>query len=167
MVKVHSMLKSTLFASFLLFAASSVCNAQQIDSLVVSNGSGDKAFLLDDVRRIDFSSDGMTVVSRTSNDQVFAFSDINKVFFGGSTTDIRSVSGKVNPSLLLRLTNQGNLLHVDGWVKSKSIQAEIYQANGTEVKFLKQWNGEDIDISSLPHGVYIIKLGSQAAKFNK
>ncbi len=74
------MLKSTLFASFLLFAASSVCNAQQIDSLVVSNGSGDKAFLLDDVRRIDFSSDGMTVVSRTSNDQVFAFSDISKVF---------------------------------------------------------------------------------------
>ena len=167
MVKVHSMLKSTLFASFLLFVASSVCNAQQIDSLVVSNGSGDKAFLLDDVRRIDFSSDGMTVVSRSSSDQVFAFSDISKVFFGGSTTDIRSVSGKVNPSLLLRLTNQGNLLRVDGWDKSKSTQAEIYQANGTEVKLLKQWNGEDIDISSLPHGVYIIKLGSQAAKFNK
>ena len=88
-------------------------------------------------------------------------------FFGGSTTDIRSVSGKVNPSLLLRLTNKGNLLHVDGWDKFKSIQADIYKVNGTEVKSFKQWNGEDIDISSLPHGVYIIKLGSQAAKFNK
>ena len=161
------MLKSTLFASFLLFAASSVCHAQQIDSLVVANSTGGKTFLLNDVRCIDFSSDGITVVNRNSEDQVFAFSDIKKVFFGGGTTDIRTVRGTVKPSLFLRLTHQGNILRVEGWDKSKTGLVDIYQANGSKIRSFKSWNGLDIDVSSLPHGIYIIKIGSKAAKFNK
>ena len=166
--KVYNMLKSTLFASAMLLAATPACRAQHVNSMVVAGSTGEKTFALSDIKRISLNSDAMTIVSRAADSQTFAFTDVRKVFFTAATTGIGQLSKTTAPApTALRLSADGTTLSVEGWDKTRRTTVDIFTVNGVKVSTFANWNGADIDIATLAHGVYIVRIGDKAAKFNK
>ncbi|MDD7317265.1 MAG: T9SS type A sorting domain-containing protein [Prevotella sp.] len=143
--------------------------AQSGNELVVKAKTGNTSYLLDNVRRIDLTGGNVGVVTTNAGVTTYAFEDVYSICFGLNTSGITTVtrSGEQKGKLLLHVTNNGSTVSVSGWQAGKSSDVKFYNTSGSLVKELKQWSGSDIDITSLPKGVYIIKVGDKAAKFNK
>ena len=71
--------------------------------------------------------------------------------------DLNSLRVTVNPSRT-SLTLSG---YEDG------CRLEIYSITGSRVLMIPAYRGEDIDISHLTSGVYVVKVGNQIQKFVK
>lgn len=139
------------------------------DNLVVKTTTGAKSSPLDNIRRIDFTETGISVVGNSLQADTYAFEDVTSISFGSTTTAIDAVStGKAaTGKLLLYVPKDAGILTVKGWATGSEADVVIYTTTGAVTQKLKGWKGENIDVSNLPKGTYIIKVGSKAAKFNK
>lgn len=139
------------------------------DNLVVRTTTGETSSLLDNVRRIDFTQTGIAVVSKSDQTATYAFDDVTSIYFGSTVNAIESIrTGKTaGGKLLLYAPKDAGYVAVKGWTPGTAADVAIYTTTGAVTKKLKGWKGENIDITNLPKGVYIIKVGSKAAKFNR
>lgn len=80
--------------TMLLFSMTSILPmaAQSDKSMVVeTKNSGTQQFNLSDIRRLDFSNEGVSVVSVDKDGATFAFDDIKKITFGSATNGISQI----------------------------------------------------------------------------
>ncbi len=134
-------------------------------SVVTANGT--TSFDIESVGRIDFSEAGITVVSTDNGETTFAFEEIRKIVFSETETGIQPQTVVRKSKLTLTLFDSGRQLRVNGWTADKATELTVFALTGERTVQKGGWNGETVDISSLPHGVYVVKVGNEVAKFRK
>lgn len=94
--------------------------------------------------------------------KAFALKDIETITFTDLTSGIGGVSANtVQP---FSVSVSGNLLRVKG---AAAAALTIYATTGQVVKQVPNYAGSDVNIATLQPGVYLVKVGNQAAKFSK
>ncbi len=141
------------------------------DVLVVRTTGGDKPSAIDEVRRIDFAGDKVNVVyhDTLAATATYAFDEVSAIAFNLMPTGVETVTaGKADgAALLLHVMSDGNVLKVTGWDSARQATLEVFNLQGMTLARLAGWHGQDVDVSSLPAGVYVVKIGNKAAKFRK
>lgn len=141
------------------------------DVLVVRTTGGDKPSAIDEVRRIDFAGDKVNVVYRDTlaATVTYAFDEVSAIAFNLMPTGVETVTaGKADgAALLLHVMSDGNVLKVSGWDSARQATLEVFNLQGMTLARLAGWHGQEVDVSSLPAGVYVVKIGNKAAKFRK
>jgi len=56
---------------------------------------------------------------------------------------------------------------VGGWQQGETATLELFDVAGHTLTQRAAWHWESVDISSLPSGVYVLRIGSHTAKFRK
>lgn len=141
--------------------------ADDEDKLVVVTNTDEKSYAIDEVRRIDLSDTGIKVLRSDETGDEYAFDDIRKIVFTTSPTGIETPMTTDEARLTLFVSKDGNTINVRGWQQGVRADVDIYSASGAKTMSLRQWNGGAIDISTLAHGIYVIKVDKQTAKFRK
>lgn len=141
------------------------------DVLVVRTTGGDKPSAIDEVRRIDFAGDKVNVVYRDTlaATATYAFDEVSAIAFNLMPTGVETViAGKAaGAALLLHVMSDGHVLKVSGWDGARQATLEVFNLQGMTLARLAGWHGQDVDVSGLPAGVYVVKIGNKAAKFIK
>lgn len=146
-----------------LLAASATAD----DKVVVVTASGENSYPIGEVQRIDFSAGALTVLKTDGEGTTYAFDQVKRIVFDQAPTSIEKPAAMQQQRLTLTVSADGSTLRVNGWQQGQSASMELYSAGGGSVARQKGWSGETVDIASLPHGVYIIRVGNQTAKFRK
>ena len=107
------------------------------DVIVVNTGSESTQFAINDIEKITFGDDAITVIEKSGTESPFNYDDISEITFDYVSTGIQSVA--VSDILPL-------------------------EADGCEVYSI---SGHKMNPNALPSGVYIIKKVNKATKFVK
>ena len=91
---------------------------------------------------------------------------VKRITFEGIWTGVEGVS-KEATSLRLRSNPVEAILSVEGYDGSKPAVVSIYSIAGREALHVENWKGEDINVSHLPTGVYILRINNSTLKFIK
>lgn len=160
------MKKTTLLASF--FVLTSLPAAVHADDGIhVITKTADNAYSIDAVQRIDFTGDQLNVVATDGTSTTYAFDQVVKITFSSTTTSLQTPASLKSQRLTFSVASDGSSLTVNGWDSSATASLQLYSVAGTSVMDLAHWSGQTIDLSSLPHGIYVLKVGQLTAKFKK
>ena len=151
-----------LFTGLAVCAFSLAAHATSPDDTKMSVVSADgnaKEYKLSDLKKIVFHESELGIVDRNGQESKSAYSDIHKLCFILDPSDISDVTAK-----RLSVGYSDGTLYVDGWTEGNADVA-FYDMSGKLYSMLKAWNGEMINISHLPKGMYILKIKSYSIKF--
>jgi hypothetical protein len=151
--------KNIILAVVLLFAGQ-LYAAQESQLITVSADGTKTTYVLSDMQRIVFASNTMTVNMKSGNNVV----DIISVRFLAGTTGVETL--KPESSVFVFPNPVKTNLTVVGI--DKSVKINLLNVNGILLQsFLTQSNTADIDVSSLPQGLYLLQVEEQVIKFAK
>lgn len=158
---------STLIAAILIPASALVSNAQKtIQIYEFGSPSASYEVALSDVAKIEFKDHSFDVVSNTDNSITsFALPAVQKIVFNKST-GIEEIAGDASAIVVAPNPVRDNLI-VRGANDLYGSDLSIYSALGQLVFKQSAWNGETIDVSQLPSGIYFINIQSTTIKFIK
>lgn len=91
---------------------------------------------------------------------------VKRISFSGNWTGVTMAKAE-QVALSLRENPVGKVLSVVGYDSSKAAQLSVYSIAGREVVRVNAWKGEDIDVSQLPSGIYILRINQTTLKFVK
>lgn len=119
---------------------------------------------LGDVKSLAFKETGFNLSSK-ANQLLgqFAFKDVKKIEFLSTTTGVSDV---IANSSQLGLNISHNALKITGW-NGNSTPVNIFGVSGQCYYNEANWNGSEIDITTLPTGVYVLKVNNETFKFRK
>lgn len=158
----------------LMFALTMVtgAKAQQNIYLYDNTGSEPQAIDLTAIRKIAFKGDNMVLTLITGHQLNVALAELQTLTFTPKPeqpeepiTAIASLKAQSHPGPKISIS--GGIISVSGWDTERTATVTVYTADGRRHLTVSNWSGADIDVSSLPHGLYIIKIGNQATKINK
>ncbi|MBE6310643.1 MAG: T9SS type A sorting domain-containing protein [Bacteroidales bacterium] len=135
-----------LFISFLSVSAS--------DVLVVRQNDSDTSWTISTINEITFDGSGAKIIFTDGTLVYYAKENLKMIDFNISPSSINNIVVK-NP-----FTIQNNIISAD--TNLKGIQ--VYSLNGTLVA---QSSNNQLDISNLSAGSYIVKIGKQISKIIK
>lgn len=152
-----------LILGSLLVTATSACAMAAIPQIVINPGSADeKAVALSSISRIQFSATGMEI--NGNEDFTVPFADITRIVFSSGTSEISGpVAEASTPTLVLG--PGASWLSIAGL--TDPVDLEIYSVSGLKLMAQPSYSGEEINTSSLPADVYIVRAGNQYFKFIK
>lgn len=119
--------------------------------IVVHTGDSESSYQLKDVEEITFGEEGITV--KTVNvSSPFSYSDISKIDFSKTPTDIQDV----------KVSQEGFSIYgrTIEYTSNRNAEICVYDISG---KAIAKSQGK-IDISALPHGIYVVRTGGQSFK---
>lgn len=152
-------------ATLLLVSATSAYADDDNFSVVTAKGT--TSYDISAVSRIDFSDDGLTILSEGKDGVTYAFDEIKKIVFSQTTAGVEPMAISRKGKLTLTVANGGGTVTVNGWGSRGKVPLAIYDTAGNKACEIGTWDGESIDVSALPHGIYILKIGEDTAKFRK
>ncbi|MDO4159081.1 MAG: T9SS type A sorting domain-containing protein [Prevotellaceae bacterium] len=158
------MAKSILMIAAMSFSTVALADD---DNIVVQTQTGNNAYGISDVRCISFGDNDVTVIKSDASGDTYAFDGIKKIYFEPIATGLVSTKKLSEEKLTVFIPKDGSYLSIGGWQDGKSADVDIFSVSGSKVISIKQWKGESVNISSLSHGVYVIKINNQTAKFKK
>ena len=135
--------QSLILASLALSAA---CYAQ--DDVTVKTVSGLKVYKMDNIESITFDGNTMKVNKNSNETETFNLADIVNISFDTET-------------------GVNDLKVSDGYDSSKRYSVDILNTAGAKVLGYANWRGEELNISSLTKGVYVLKINNTTLKFRK
>lgn len=158
MIKYYKklLMVSGIAALSLPLSAESVIKVTQMDESAVS-------VPLNTGTKISFSQTGVDMANEGADIISFPYADIKAISFG-HTSGVTGIS--MQRTFGLRQNPVENALEVVGHDGSPS-DLFISSMAGVRMKSVKKWNGEAIDVSSLPSGVYILSINNKSIKFIK
>lgn len=135
----------------------------QVQLLVVPNdGSATKRINLDDIKYIEFPAPGEAFSIETSDLRwSYSYDFVRSLKFDGL---VNAVSGVNKEETDLRITYRDGQILVSG-LGNTPTQAVVYDLNGSSRIQIARYEGQPIDVSSLPKGAYIVRVGGKATKF--
>lgn len=147
----------------LLMSSAGYCYAQ--DYVQVVAGGLQLNYELEKLSRIEFAQDGINVVASDETGDLYLFDDnLEKIVF--HPTKETSVATITDKQMTLFVARDGSHVAIRGYEGGKTT-VDIYALTGQRMLTLRDWNGNDIDVSGLTQGVYVIKVGNKSAKFRK
>lgn len=136
------------------------------DNVVVVTAKGQKAFDADKVR-IDLTDTGISVVGTSALGTTYAFDDVKMIMLQLNAASVQNVAANDNAQLTLTVAADGSEMRVNGWDAAQTVALNVFDTAGRAVLHQSGWNGQAVSIQSLPHGVYVLKVGTRTAKFRK
>lgn len=159
------MKKSRLaFVAMMLLTGAFTLSAQTSVTVFHTDGTGSDVFALTDASRLKFSS-GQLLFENVAGSRPISLKDINSIKFKTKDSGAASV-GADSAALFLRRNPVGETLVVDGTVPESSA-LEVYSPGGTRLIRMARWDGAPVDVSSLPGGLYFLKINNLTIKFIK
>jgi len=154
-----------LFA--LLVAASMSLTLQAQQGLIVKSSSGSTtAISYNDVAKLTFANEIMTVVSPAgAAGQSFSLATTSLISFGDVTPNaINELKGNATINLYPTLAKSN--LYLQGAMEGSN--ASVYSLTGSKVMQITiKSDVENINVSDLKAGIYMLRVNGQTFKFNK
>lgn len=135
----------------------------QVQLLVVpKDGSPTKRFNLDDIKYIEFPAPGEAFSIETADLRwSYSYDFVQSLKFDGLVNDISGVNKEEND---LQIRYRDGQILVSG-LGNEPVQAVVYDLNGSSRIQIARYDGQPIDVTSLPKGAYIVRVGGKTAKF--
>lgn len=137
------------------------------DFISVKTKDGAKSYSVQGISKITFATDGINIVTESgAATDTYLFSDIEEsIVFEDIATGIASTQ---TTDGTLRISSRGrNTIVIDGHGDNAVTPVEIYSLAGTKVPGIAELRGSEINVSALPTGAYILKIGNKTIKFHK
>lgn len=154
-------------AALLLATSVAAETGKVIKIHAAETGKDPTEFSLSEVRKITFSTDGFDVVLKGDDASLtsFKFETVGKLTFADET----SVNSVLNEAKLIRVAPNPvrDYLHITGCDQLSGNDLAIYSVSGQNILKINNWDGNDIDVSHLPEGIYIVNINSTTLKFVK
>ena len=144
-----------------------ICFMQYVSAQVVVTvqtlSGTENAITLSNEGELQISDASLTVVANESTTYSFAIDDISKVLFDGSV-NIRQV--EVGPKISIYPNPTGQCFAVQG-LADGVYNLSIYNASGALQLSTSYSPLEQVDISALPQGIYLVRVGTSVTKLIK
>lgn len=108
--------------------------------------------------------DGVTVSDGSSSNS-FAWNKVSKITFSFSTSAVTGVDSETS-RLALRQNPVGDCIEVVG-ADQLPARFAVYSLTGARWIEIGAWNGESVDATALPAGIYLLTINNQTIKFIK
>ena len=147
----------TFFAALLLMVSTNLM-ADDYNFLTLTNNGTERNISLPIVQRITFE-EGYVVVTTTEGKHSFPIANLDKISF----------SETADPDAIKAMPEQAeNLTYKDGTLAIKGDgMLRVYNASGALVSIAYVKEGANVSLSSLPAGVYIVRMGDKVIKVRK
>lgn len=150
-----------VIVGLLAWMLSSSMDASEVNSIVAISADDEAtSFLLSDVQRIDVSADEtdgiMTVVTKDGYSQ----GEYQKIIFPSESTSVGDVEV---PNVYVYPNPVSNIIHVSG-VDEENTDLIVFDLTG---KCLLCEKGDELDVTSLNKGTYILFVDDLHVKFIK
>lgn len=116
--------------------------------------------------KIDFVDKGFDFV-RGEGDLVgsYEYSDVKKIVFIANSS-VESITGS-SADVIVTPNPVVDMITLRGADEFVGSEINVYSIDGQNKLRISEWNGESIDVSYLPSGIYIINTQSKNLKFVK
>lgn len=116
--------------------------------------------------KIDFVDKGFDLV-RGEGDLVgsYEYSDVKKIVFIANSS-VESITGS-SADVIVTPNPVVDMITLRGADEFVGSEINVYSIDGQNKLRISEWNGESIDVSYLPAGIYIINTQSKNLKFVK
>ena len=116
--------------------------------------------------KIDFVDNGFDFV-RGEGDLVgsYEYSDVKKIVFIAHSS-VESITGS-SADVIVTPNPVVDMITLRGADEFVGSEINVYSIDGQNKLRISEWNGESIDVSYLPAGIYIINTQSKNLKFVK
>lgn len=139
------------------------CASSQATVTVVGNDGGNRQFAVDATGEIYFGIDYMAVLPSASADMtVIQMDDVRKVLFDGQVNIVDA-----NETTLTLTPNPATGSFALHGLGSAPQPVTVYSMSGAQVLQGRYADGEQIDISALAKGIYMVRAGSSIVKLIK
>lgn len=147
--------------SFLLFAVTSLCSAEQALTLWFKNG--DKMlFSLEDNIKTTFGNGDINITSDVLTVS-YSLSDVQKYTYRDSSDGI---STNINDEILIQIKDNGNIIDIYNLIKGSTV--DVYTTDGKRVVRMHTTTSvTSINITEFDRGIYICQIGGVSFKFIK
>lgn len=115
--------------------------------------------------QLRFSAEGVEVYSGETLDAVFGYPGLSSISFSYDTTTGITSAGEFSQLRLRQNPVVDNLGFVG--VSEEQATLTISALNGETLVEIPAWKGEDIQVSSLPTGLYFVTVNNTTFKFIK
>ena len=141
------------------------CSVQAQSSLVMTlTDDTSSEYLLDDVRKIEFYGQGLTIRLKDGKGTNAMYGDIQKIFFKNNSTGINAQVVATND---MQLYKEGMTIGVRNLAPGTTNRAMVVDLSGRTLMNIHNWDGQPISIASLNKGVYVFIVNNNAIKFTK
>ena len=153
-----------LLATVVLLSGLSLTTAWAQQTMLVYSIDGSELakYSLTGSTRITFGEDKMTVKETDQKSASFSLGQVRSIKFEDPTSIQGVTTNNTRPTVRLK----GDLLFVEG-LAGEAVDARIVGLNGTMVMRLDHFNGQPINVGSLPRGIYILRINNYSFKFVK
>jgi len=97
---------------------------------------------------------------------VVLVSEVSRITFSGDWSSVRKV-GDGRPTLRIVENPVGDELRLDGHDSGRPTTLTVYSIAGRQAVRISSWNGESVNVSTLPKGVYLLQADNVTLKFMK
>lgn len=162
-----SILLSSCLVAALCSGKASAQNEGTVKMIVtMSDSSSPKSFNLDDVRKLTFGDEGVEIWKNgQAATETFLYGKVRNFRFEGIVDGIETVVSDYAGRGLIPVCNDATL-RILGW-NGEPTTLRIFNLVGIEMLAVSRWNGENVDVSTLSKGTYILKVNNQSVKFIK
>jgi len=128
----------------------------------------DRTFDLTTELKIGFGSDksAITVAQGNADVATFPLSQVSSISFNGNFGGVDDISQDLTNVINLRNNPVENLLQFTT-APAEPCRATVYSLQGSALVSIARWQGEDIDVSNLNTGIYLLQFNNQTIKFYK
>ena len=145
----------------LAWMMSSSLDASEVSSLIAISADGNPTtYLLSEVQRINVSANDtegtMSIISKDGHE----YGSYQKIIFASVTTKICGVNV---PNVYVYPNPVSNILYING-VDEEDTSLVIYDIDGN---YILEEDGNEIEVSYLPKGTYILGINNYYVKFIK
>lgn len=131
------------------------------ESIVISENATELGKVdLSEVHRISFTEEALSVDKKDGTNERYSYK-ATVSFIDNSTDGIGKAEAVANN---VRVYARENLIYIEG---AEQGRVEVFALNGTQCLAVAQWSGQPVDVSALPKGVYVLKVGDASFKFKK
>lgn len=152
-----------LFCLLVVFSCSAVAHAQSFMTFYGTEQEVLNCWQLQDVNKMTFEG-GNIVVNHRFGSQDYALNKVLSIKFTDeeqTPTSIKEIVGKKD---LLSVIAGEQSIRING---ATSGHVSIWAVSGQQLYDNRNWRGEEISISHLQRGIYIITINNSSFKFKK
>ncbi len=160
-------IRKRIFASLILTGCMAVsAMARQQMTVYFNNGNAESSFAVSDVASLHFS-DGNLLVKQNADGKQSAISlaEILSIKFADrNPSEVKTVGDGL---AAVKVAASADELRLIGYDTARPQPAVLYGIGGTVFYSVSAQTTGSINISSLPKGIYILKLGNKSFKISK
>ena len=156
-----------MIASALMLGACPIAKADSVIEIhPFGSGTEVETVAISTDLKIDFVDKGFDFV-RGEGDLVgsYEYSDVKKIVFIANSS-VESITGS-SADVIVTPNPVVDMITLRGADEFIGSEINVYSIDGQNKLRISEWNGESIDVSYLPAGIYIINTQSKNLKFVK